>query len=257
MLNLDMAMEAVVTNSEGENSEDTMSVLTSEQESEDIVDVLSMSPFAAAVGCREHSYGIITAGQKRFKCSCQSGQCGHLAVFEPWNKDNQVYDFDIESGVTGHRMFKSVSTEKIPWPLPAEKKSLYMKLRKGRPAELCPTNVPEKCVHGVKLERVLIAENATLHAEDAAEDGHKVYAYKTKTNCCKVDYDGSQHLLLNLDNQHLFCYTWLFGILCKTQETQFPLQAALRASISLREDIACSLQTTYYQLYNAYNCFTR
>ena len=103
----------------------------------------------------------------------------------------------------------------------------------------------------------MMADNATIHAEDAAVGGYTVYQFRTETECCSMAYDGADHLLLNLDNKHLFCYSWLFGILCKTQETQFPLQAALRAAISLREGISDSLPTTYYQLYKAYNCFTR
>ena len=77
---------------------------------------------------------------------------------------------------------------------------------------------------------------------------------------CRLTYDGRDDLLLNLDNNQLFSYVWLFDILHDSQETRYPLAAAFRSANRTRS--ACGMGPLGYpHMYNclrvAYNCFLR
>ena len=233
-------------------------------DSDVVIDIICIEPFAAAVGNRDIGYGVIVPGKTKFKCSCQLGtSCIHMSTFIPWNEDNHAFKFDEQhEPIDVTDKFKSVSNTKIPWPLTEEQKQKYRTLRMGREKELHPDHSPEFCAHGYEMKKVLITDEAIVHAEDLASGGHQVFAYVSKgprgKKCCSIQYDGSEHLLLNLDNKNLFCYGWLFSILCKTQETTFPLRAAHRSAIKLRQNVSSdSKETSYNHLYRAYNRFTR
>ena len=61
-LMLDKELAKYCVDKGGEDREEVMNQdQTSDEEYLDVVDILSMNPFAAAVGCRSHGYSVITA----------------------------------------------------------------------------------------------------------------------------------------------------------------------------------------------------
>ena len=226
--------------------------------SESNVDILSMLPFAAAVNIPgRQGYGIVYNSRGRYKCqTCLTGKCPHAESFVQWNSLNEVHD--TTSNDSTPLDFKCMSSKPIVWPFSNDMKKKFRQLKKNFPTNLYPQKNRDICEHGQILKEHIVCENATIHRECIAEDGYIVYQYETADQCCKIAYDGQDHLLLNLDNQNFIEYEWLIGILKRSQQTSYPLQAALRAAHAVRDEVCeDSLPTTYYRLYKAYNCFTR
>ena len=227
---------------------------------EECINIVSLNPLVAVVPSETCGFGIVAAGQSRYKCqSCSSPNCTHLSDFLEWDKNQDTESHEFTSLGETVKTYSTVSEKPIPWPLTKKEQNIFRNLKKcSYPDTLSPQDIPEQCEHSLKYVQYTISENATVHRESVAENGYKIVGFRTKTGCCTIKYDGQEHLLLNVDNKNLVDYEWLFGIMRKSQETQYPLQAAVRAAKTLREDLCPdSLPTTYSLMHKAYNSFTR
>ena len=216
-----------------------------------------------------NSYGIIKETDKTLKCLvCRSNvsNCIHMKDF----KKKAATDLaDLRARAAEAQDFSSVSEEKIPYPLNAGDKALFRSYLCGRPY---PTHlIPEysasrkcKCGHLFRDEDPTVlnwiqSKEASIHL---AHTSLKciVYYRPTTGNCeCRQQYDGRRELLINLDNIHIFSYSWLFEILHHTQESAHPIRAAFNSANRTRE--ICSdgimLDWMYKKLRMSYNVFIR
>ena len=108
-----------------------------------IVDILSFTPFRAAVRVYDGSnYGMIGrvryGSQVHFRCtscSIHSRSCDHVSTLLEWTEETEAGSqlllqdhFD-----DGPEMFHSISEKKIPYPLPDRLKSIHDQYESGLP----------------------------------------------------------------------------------------------------------------------------
>ena len=102
-------------------------------------------------------------------------------------------------------------------------------------------------MHQAQLHHPFISKSLPIHYRPAIGCNHRQF------------YDGRHHLLLNLDNYHVFPYTWLFDILHNIQHNHFTLWGAY-TSVNYSRKVSFTpgiTDYTYDRLRIAYNCFLR
>ena len=213
----------------------------------------------------DNSYSILSCTESMLKClKCLSNvkHCKHVAFF----LDNGGYDYEKVRNTRKATEFTSISTSSIPYhmddPVDRENFKGYVKNVKSYPTELIPLfNESTKCSdHGniFDKDKTIVMHEAQLHLP---HDSEKVpIHYRPAVGClCRQHYDGRYQLLLNVDNYHVFPYTWLFDILHNTQSNHYTLYGAVAAVNQTRavSDMGRLTEHTYKKLRYAYNCFVR
>ena len=129
-------------------------------DSDPFVDILSTSPFLAAV-YDGSSYGLVSCTQaaaRKFKCShCHSHPtCDHISFLQDWCDVNDLSD-DLFPQVFHSSQelepYKSISYVRIPYPLPDDLKKVHDALESGEqrfPIHLIPNQNSGMCSHGHK-----------------------------------------------------------------------------------------------------------
>ena len=217
------------------------------------------------VYCKEDkSFSILSETKRERKClKCQKHvkSCIHVRAFNTYITQNGTRSTYIREQHT----FESISTEKIPYSLrdPEDLKTFegYVSHDLKYPTELIPQfDVSKQCVHGNTFNKDLTIKlpKAKIHL---AHFSKKVSIhYRPAIGCeCRQYYEGRSHLLLNLDNIHIFPYIRLFDLLHNIQENHFSLHGAHRSANNTRSvgDQAPLREYMYQKLRVAYNCFIR
>lgn len=129
-------------------------------DSDPFVDILSISPFLAAV-YDGLTYGLVSCTQaaaRKFKCShCHSHPtCDHISFLQDWCDINNLSD-DLFPQVFHSSQelepYKSISYIRIPYPLPDDLKKVHDALESGEqcyPMHLIPDHNSGMCSHGHK-----------------------------------------------------------------------------------------------------------
>ncbi len=167
--------------------------------------------------------------------------------------------------------YSSLSKKKIPYPLPDGLKLLHDRHEKGQeefPLQLIPqVEEGHVCTHGNHwncgdpvINKWIAHKGVKIYKQSITIDDSQrtVYYRPTTGECdCKLFYDGQAHLLLNLDNKHMFHYGFLFQYLHNMIEGRNPLAAYLRAC---NRSFAAQSLTAPVQvklLRHAWNAFAR
>ena len=176
------------------------------------------------------SFGIIKQTQSQIicmSCSQKPQSCVHRKAYI---KENPEANRDIQHP----REFPVKSHESIPYPLVAESDIKTWNgyfLGKSYPDHLFPQyDKDKKCDCGNKFNgddpkasKWIIYDDSVIHT-GPVDILVTTYYRPTVGNCkCIQEYDGRDHLLINLNNKHLFTYVWLLSILHSTQATRYPL----------------------------------
>ena len=218
------------------------------------------------------SYGILsqtTRETKCLKCTANVRSCVHVKAFHSYKSKDIDSNEDNQENMITQDINKSISVEKIPYPFQTaddiDKFSGYLSGRLEYPSILIPSydkNRLCECDHQNYFSEVAEQEKkkAWLHLPHISFEC-TVYSRPVRGGCgCRQFYDGRTDLILNLDNKHMFPYTWLFEILHNTQETKFPLHAAFRSAkrtrVVLRQRPLLT-RNHYEKLRQSYNCFLR
>lgn len=218
----------------------------------------------------DEEYAIIKEGRKYLSCQkCPSTQrytCKHIKGYKTIAGENDTSFLEKVKLLNPQSEFKSVSRNKIPWPYDSNMCETSTKYEEGTipfPKVLAPSISEEKCKCGNAFSTEDPVDNNWIITKEAViyKQLHTIQnvtvCYRPTESCsCKLYYDGRDDLLLNLDNNHLFYYGWLFAILEGSCESPLPLHAAFRTSNNIKTK-AQSTDVKYVQLYKAYHRFTR
>jgi hypothetical protein len=237
---------------------------------DNLVIQLSTSPLYVAVH-DSTSFGIITSTSEKHSLKCVSctskvTHCSHITAYRAWMDEN-----GMSKEPTPHSPvdLTAISMKAIPYPLTDELKEKFEYYEYGNPFPkyLIPSASAENtCKHGNKYDVSdpvangwILTDKAVIHKKNIRIENVSIcYRPTTGTKCnCTLTYDGQSDLLLNLDNRRLFYYGWLFDILHNTQQTRFPLAAAMRSSSRTRKACGLSNDTYINHMRHAYNAFVR
>ena len=215
------------------------------------------------------TFGVLTEGPKSMKClTCTSKvtSCAHMKAYKIKAMD---HGFDPNSRkVTDD--FVCISTDPVMYPLQDEEASKFIKYTSGAlkyPQHLVPDfDASHTCSHGFQFDsrdpveqKWIWSQEAHIHMKHVSLTSATYFRPSLGDCSCAMSYDGANDLLLNLDNKHLFTYSWLFDILHDTQETRYPLAAAFRSANRTRT--ICGQGPLGDHCYNllrvSYNCFLR
>ena len=142
------------------STEFDMHSFSSDECPDPFVDILSTSPFLAAIYNRS-THGLISCTQSttmKFKCChCSSHPpCDHIALLQDWCDRNDlsgtVFPQAFPSAQT-LETFKSISYHKIPYPLSNHLKEIHDALESGKeqfPVHFIPALTSGTCTHGNK-----------------------------------------------------------------------------------------------------------
>ena len=224
--------------------------------------------------CKEdNTYSILSKTARELKClKCPKNvrSCVHVNAFNIYKSENEDENDgeDTQVNVRDQDIYRSISEEKIPYPFEAiddiEKFTSYVSGHLKHPTILIPEYFENKtCAHGSYFSRTAepLNKQSWIHFPHFSLEC-TVY-FRRAYGCvhdCRQYYDGRSDLILNLNNKHLYSYTWLIDILHNTQETRFPLHAAYRSAKRTRS--VCGIKhrlkrSDYNNMRKAYNCFLR
>jgi hypothetical protein len=215
------------------------------------------------------TYGVLAEAPRSMKCltcTVKVTTCPHMKSYKHYAMDE---GFDpLAKKATD--IFTCISSRVIEYPLPdidTTKFSNYASGFEQYPTHLVPPFDPKDiCSHGHSFqdgdpisESWVANKKVYVHLKHVSMEA-KLYYRPSNGKCsCKLDYDGRNDLLLNLNGKHLFSYAWLFDILHDTQETRYPLAAAFRSACRTRAVCGGNPlpDSCYDLLRHAYNCFLR
>ena len=236
-------------------------------QTEQQVEILTMTYFTAAVNSKELGIGLVKAGRSPYvTCiTCPWGGsgglsdrkgCDHEVIFDRYDDESQILNLARVEWGKREPNYKLVTTSAIPWPPTAQQKRTRVRyLRTGHPEKLQPEKPEGRCDHGHPYVLQLDNDNAKIHKQEAVLDGYHIYSYVTKQSCgCSVTYQGLSDMLVNVDGDNLICLWWLFSIFQHSKETRYPLRSAHRAMMKSR---LSNEATPFDLLYRGYNGFLR
>ena len=208
-----------------------------------------------------NSYSILNHAKIQTKClTCFSSvkSCIHMKAYLNFNKNNDI------PNIRTQQTFPSISKELIQYPFDNDydKKMFadYASNKARYNENLFPDYRPdERCIHGNSFHQdCKFKRKCTLHLPHI--DLQCNLFIRPAIGCdCYLDFDGRSQHLINLDNRHIYPYTWLMDILHNTQETRFPLHAAFRSAKRTRMAVGQPKPTSrlYETLRYCYNSFIR
>ena len=190
-----------------------------------------------------NSFGIIKKTDKTLRCRVcfeNVSSCVHKKSFMKHSSP-----VDQSTNAANPEIFDSISKDTIPYPLTFSDKDIYKAYLNGTPypKHLVPEyNALNKCQCGYLFSNEdpiasqwIQEKNAKIHLKDMSLKCI-VYYRPTIGNCsCYQGYDGRSDLLVNLNNKHLYSYSWMFEIFHTGHETGYPLRAAFRSAQHTRE----------------------
>ena len=118
---------------------------------------------------------------------------------------------------------------------------LYESGRKEYPIHLVPSFPSEQCQckHGNSLDtgdlvrnKLVLNKGTVIYKSSVTinDQERSVYYRPTQKGCsCRLGYDGQEDLLFNLDNHHIFSYSFLFQYLHNMVEGKNPLVSYLQS----------------------------
>ena len=241
-----------------------------DRESSDSFEYEYLTKQLIGIYCKEdNTYSILShtaCDLKCLKCPKNVRNCVHVTTFRIY-KSEEV-DEDGQEIVREPEKYCSMSQEKIPYPFEdADDKIKFTSYATGNlkyPTNLIPAYIEGKtCDHGKFYSRIPEPQKkkSWIHLAHSSLECTLYFrrAYDCDCDCIQY-YDGRSDLILNLNNTHLYSYSWLFDILHNTQETRFPLHVAYRSAKRTR--VVCGIKPPltrhdYDNLRKAYNCFLR
>lgn len=249
---------------------ESASEICHQQDSDESVDIICTDPLLVVVYDGSECGLICSRQSTRLYCDLCHDHCQHVTQFLNWCEVNDIYiDQDAES--IEEQQFTCLSSQLIPYPLPTELQSIHDAHECGEwkfPKELVPNyNETLKCEHGHKfssddpvLNSWISTKDVIIHKESVSiHDSQRHCFYRpTMGDCdCKQEYDGRDHLLLNLDGKHLFYYGLLFTYLHIMLEGKNPLIAFHRSMQQTFSALSKSRPVGIKHLRQAWNCFAR
>ena len=130
-----------------------------EESPDPFVDILSTSPFLAAVydGATHALISSTQSATNKYKCSnCTSHpSCDHMSFLQDWCDKNDLVEclFPQVQSPQEPEIYKSISYCKIPYPLPEKLRQIHDALESGKeqfPVHLIPSPSTDTCTHGNK-----------------------------------------------------------------------------------------------------------
>ena len=187
-----------------------------------------------------------------------------------WCESNDIH-IDLENPFTHEPTYSCMSSVPIPYPLSTVLRDLHDKHETGKwefPINLVPNfDDSLKCDHGHKfsvddpIQNCWVTSKEVIIHEESISicDPHRQCYYRPSTGpCeCKQEYDGQDHLLLNLDGKHLFYYGLLFTYLHIMLEGKNPLIAFHRSMKQSFSALSKSQPVGIKLLRQAWNCVAR
>ena len=227
--------------------------------------------FCLLIDDDDGDYGLISHQRTAYIChSCSSRHCSHIQAFTEWCTVNEFTIEHTQPSEAG-RDPTSVSSNRIPYPLPKELQQVHMEYETGvrkYPESMVPLNVTTVCPHGnpwddrCPMTHQWVANKGVwIYKESTAFYSEKstVYYRPAVGSCsCKLGYDGQTDLLFNLDNKRLFSYGLLFQYLHLMVEGRNPLISYQRYEISLLfyQLVISYIYTVSWQAkYNSFSVF--
>ena len=225
------------------------------EEGNDMIDQLNLDPLLVAVYKADNKdYGIIekarVTARKKYKClTCSSDifSCSHVEAYERWVLDEGVDECDPVNDLlqgngesVGEGEFECVTHAKYPYPHTATMAERYSMIE-NRFADLPSCLVPEQpdstCMHGNRFDdRNPVEQGWVQHIDASIYTKYRklsatVY-YRPTNNCecdCRYFYQGTQDLLLNLDNETLIYMPYIIEYLHDCVEGKMPVAAHIRS----------------------------
>lgn len=190
-----------------------------------------------AVYCQcDNSYSILSKTAIETKClKCRKcvKSCVHMTAYNTY----KIGIEDDQEHLPTQELYRSISVEKIPYPFKdADDIDNFLGYASGKfgyPSQLIPAydENMKYLQHSNSFSKVAEPEKkkAWLHLPHTSLEC-AIYSRAANGCSCRQYYDGRSDLILNLNNKHLYCYSWLFDILHNTRETRFPLHVAYRSA---------------------------
>ena len=207
----------------------------SEEDIESSVDLLSTSPFLAAVYCT--TYGLVsrvrTGGSSAFTCShCSHKGCDHVATLREWCELNGLNE-EIAGQVLGEEdeSYTAMSSHKIPYPLSNDLKTKHNLFESGMlqfPIQPVPPFQEGTCQHGNRC-RIII------------------HSY-----CVDLYYN--TYMYLNIDGVRVIQWKMVGWQDQQLRSTSFQVQWSLQTeklSIGQRLDLVHASKYLYYRWYHS------
>jgi len=164
------------------------------------------------------SYGVVAINPRSNRCmSCTTKvtSCVHV----------KAHKLKSAAGTTSTQQteYTSISTSAISYPLNDQDRRRFVAFNGHGSSDecvvLCP-NPDGTCEHGHSWHSGDPIEmswtcntKARIHAKHFSTPAITCYRPSTGDCSCRKVYDGRHDLILNLDNDHLFDYVWLFDLL--------------------------------------------
>ena len=238
---------------------------------EDLVDAVYELPQTEnfnlhGVFCRQKkTFGVIKKTSVQGKCLCclKSLSCPHAFMFRKLTFGRQV---------APPKKFTSISKGPIRYPLEDEDCKITMGYHTGTkyPTVLYPEYdeaITCECGHKFSSDDPILSgwlstkrsQKSYIYTEVVTIEA-TVY-YRPSVGECehKQEYNGAKDLLFNLNNIHIFSYTWLIRIMYNISESKIPLAAAFQSAnqqrIFLKQKVLNG--ALYRELSLAYNSFIR
>jgi len=186
---------------------------------EPVVDIISFTPLLMSV-FDGNFYGLV--GHKRSKklyCLICEHECHHVTEAQDWCTCNNVH-IELDENFSEESSYTSISFKSVPYPLPRHLRILYDKHEMGK-HEIPPENTSLKCPHGNTFNtddpvacNWMSRKGVTIYKEAVTIlDLERIVYYRpTSGGCeCKLEYDGQEDLLFNLDGKHMFYYGFCYS----------------------------------------------